>query len=313
MERGVDMKNILDTKQGVVCAAVLCNLLWGSAYPAIKIGYELFDITDNVFEKLFFAGLRFTLAGIMVLAASSVINKKIPVINKDNAGKIALTGLIYTALQYVFFYIGLSNTTGTNGSIVNSSTTFMALVAGYFVYRERLGLRKIVGAVIGFAGVIAVFVSDGISSVSLTGEGFILIAAACFVAGSMLSKWAASDTDAMTVTGYNLLIGGILLTVSGFAGGGTLTAVNTKGILVLLYLAFLSAAAFTLWTMLLKRRGVGSISVYNFIIPVSGTILSALIMHEDIFSLKYLISLVLVCAGIVLVNMEIKTNSKILK
>ena len=78
--------------------------------------------------------------------------------------------------------------------------------------------------------------------------------------------------------------------------------VSMGGIAVLVYLAFLSAAAFTLWTMLLKSHDVGSISVYNFIIPVSGTILSAVFMREDIFSVKYLISLVLVCLGIVLVN-----------
>ncbi|HIU57476.1 MAG TPA: DMT family transporter [Candidatus Ornithomonoglobus merdipullorum] len=296
------MRKFLDTKHGAVIAAVICNLLWGSAYPGIKIGYELFGITDSVSEKLLFAGLRFILAGIMVLAAAAVSGRRIPVMNKNNAGRIVITGLVYTALQYVFFYIGLSNTTGTNGSIVNSSTTFMALAAGYFFCGEKVGVKKLIGALIGFAGVITVFVSDGISSVSFTGEGFILIAAACFVAGSMLSKRAAADTDAMTVTGYNLLIGGAVLAAAGFIGGGMLGNVSMGGIAVLVYLAFLSAAAFTLWTMLLKSHDVGSISVYNFIIPVSGTILSAVFMREDIFSVKYLISLVLVCLGIVLVN-----------
>lgn len=296
------MKKILDSKLGIVLTAVFCNLLWGSAYPSIKIGYSLFDITDSVSEKLFFAGLRFAAAGIMVLAAAIVVNKKVPVLNRNNAGQITVIGLIYTALQYVFFYIGLSNTTGANGSIVNSSTTFMALAAGYFVYKEHVGIKKAIGAVIGFAGVLIVFLGNGIGGVSFTGEGFILIAAACFVAGSMLSKSAAASTDAMTVTGYNLLIGGLVLLVAGIAGGGVIDTVNTKGVLILIYLAFLSAAAFTLWTMLLKKTSVGSISVFNFIIPVSGTILSAVFMKENIYNLRYLVSLVLVCIGIVLVN-----------
>lgn len=296
------MKKILDSKLGIVLTAVFCNLLWGSAYPSIKIGYSLFDITDSVAQKLFFAGLRFAAAGIMVLAAAVAVNKKVPVLNRKNAAQITIIGLIYTALQYVFFYIGLSNTTGANGSIVNSSTTFMALAAGYFVYKEPVGLKKAVGAIIGFAGVLIVFLGNGIGGVSFTGEGFILIAAACFVAGSMLSKSATVSTDAMTVTGYNLLIGGLVLLVAGIAGGGVIDTVNTKGVLILIYLAFLSAAAFTLWTMLLKKSSVGSISVFNFIIPVSGTILSAIFMKENIYNLRYLISLVLVCIGIVLVN-----------
>lgn len=296
------MKKILDSKLGIVLTAVFCNLLWGSAYPSIKIGYSLFNITDSVAQKLFFAGLRFAAAGIMVLAAAVAVNKKVPVLNRKNAAQITIIGLIYTALQYVFFYIGLSNTTGANGSIVNSSTTFMALAAGYFVYKEPVGLKKAVGAIIGFAGVLIVFLGNGIGGVSFTGEGFILIAAACFVAGSMLSKSATVSTDAMTVTGYNLLIGGLVLLVAGIAGGGVIDTVNTKGVLILIYLAFLSAAAFTLWTMLLKKSSVGSISVFNFIIPVSGTILSAIFMKENIYNLRYLISLVLVCIGIVLVN-----------
>ncbi|MGM9937199.1 MAG: DMT family transporter [Candidatus Ornithomonoglobus sp.] len=302
------MKNILDKRWGIAAAAVICNLLWGSAYPGIKIGYELFNITDSVFQKMFFAGLRFVLAGIMVLAVSIPVNKRLPKLTRSNAGIIALTGLVYTACQYVFFYIGLSNTTGSNGSIVNSSTTFIALIAGHFVYKESVGIRKLAGAVIGFAGVIAVLISGGIGGFSFFGEGFILIAAVCFVFGSMISKRANRENDAMTVTGYNLLIGGLILLLAGLAGGGTLDSVTPGGIAVLLYLAFLSAAAFTLWTMLLGRAGVGSISSFNFIIPVSGTILSAIFMHENIFELRYAVSLGLVCIGILLVNLSEKRH-----
>lgn len=301
------MKGFLDKKYGIVITAIICNLLWGSAYPGIKIGYELFNITDSTAEKLFFAGLRFMIAGIMVLAVSIPIKKSVPKLTRTNAKEIVVIALIYTAMQYVFFYIGLSNTTGSNGSIVNSSTTFIALIAAHFIYKnEKITLAKGIGAVIGFTGVLVILLSDGVSGFSLTGDGFILIAAACFVAGSMLSKRAAVKSDSMTVTGYNLLIGGVVLTVAGIAGNGVLRTVNINGILILCYLAFLSAAAFTLWTMLLERTKVSTISVFNFIIPVSGTILSAIFMKENIADIRYLFSLVLVCAGIVIVNKEWK-------
>lgn len=305
------MKNILDKRWGIICAAIFCNLLWGSAYPGIKIGYELFGITDDLFQKLFFAGLRFVIAGIIVLAVSVPINKKIPKPDKNNIGIILLIAVVYTSLQYVFFYVGLSNTTGANGSIVNSSTTFIALIASHFIYEdEKITVRKAIGALVGFSGVVIVLISDGISGFSFTGEGFILIAAICFVAGSMLSKRAARDTDAMTVTGYNLFFGGIILLLAGVAGGGASVRITLSGIAVLAYLALLSSAAFTLWTMLLKRTGVGSISVFNFIIPVSGTLLSAVFMNEEIFEWKYPVSLLLVCIGIILVNYVRRDMSK---
>ncbi len=297
-----------DKKYSIVLPAIFCNLLWGSAYPGIKIGYELFNITDSVPQKLFFAGLRFALAGIMVLLAAIPVNRRLPSLRRDNIGIISVTALIYTALQYLFFYIGLSNTTGTNGSIVNSTTTFMALVASRLVYKKRIGAVKIFGTLIGFCGVVTVLFSGSTGSFSLTGEGFILIAALCFVAGSMISKKAAAGSDAMTVTGYNLLIGGVILLISGIFGKGYDLPVSAGGTLVLLYLAFLSAAAFTIWTALLKKTGIEKISVYNFIIPVSGTILSAVFMKENIFNIHYLVSLLLVCVGIITVNYEKKQN-----
>ncbi|MCH5213497.1 MAG: EamA family transporter [Oscillospiraceae bacterium] len=299
-----------NTKYKISGAAILCNLLWGSAYPGIKIGYELFNITDSVPQKLFFAGLRFVLAGIMVLFVSIPVNKRLPRLDRNNIGIITITGVIYTAMQYVFFYIGLSNTSGSNGSIVNSTTTFMAIIVAKIFFKERIGLMKALGTLIGFAGVIVILSSGSAGGFSFHGEGFILIAAMCFVAGSLISKKAAASSDAMTATGFNLLIGGVILLFSGLVSGGRLVTISAGGILVLLYLAFLSAAAFTIWTFLLKEVSVGRISIFNFLIPVSGTILSAIFMKENIWDIHYLVSLILVCAGICLVNHENKSFMK---
>ena len=300
MERA---KRLLTNPVSVALLAVFCNLLWGSAYPAIKSGYALFQITDDLFSKLLFAGLRFMLASVLVLLVSGVRQRRFPVVRRGGWRWVLLMALIYTALQYVFFYIGLSNTTGTNGSIVNSTTTFMAVILAHFLYPDdRLTLRKLVGVVLGFGGVLFVTAGGGSAGFAFLGEGFILIAAACFVIGSVLSKRTAQLTDAMDATGYNLLLGGAVLTLAGWLGGGRLAAATPAGLLVLGYLAVLSAMAFTLWTMLLKYNPIGKISVYNFIIPVSGTLLSALFLHENIWDWRYLVSLVLVCAGIVIVN-----------
>lgn len=297
------MKKIFTNPVYVTLLAILCNVLWGSAYPAIKIGYELFNISDNVFDKLAFAGIRFITAGAMVLMLSAAANRKFPLIKRQTVPYAALMAVIYTAVQYIFFYVGLSHTTGTNGSIVNSTQTFLAVILAHFIYKDdKLSLRKIIGSVLGFSGVLLVTLSGGTAGFKPNGEGFILIAALAFVIGSVISKIAAKNDNPMNVTGYNLFFGGWILAAMGFLGGGRLGALTAGGFINILYLAFLSAAAFTIWTMLLRYNPIGRISIYNFIIPVSGTIFSALFLGENIWDLKYLISLALVASGIIIVN-----------
>lgn len=297
------MKKLLTNPVYVVIFAIICNVLWGSAYPGIKSGYALFNITDSLFTKILFAGIRFSAAGFIVLVYSAVANRKIPVIRKKDLSSVLLVSLVYTVCQYMFFYVGLSNTSGTNGSIVNSTSTFMAVIIAHFVYPDdKLNLRKVLGFILGFSGVLFVTVGGGHGSFTFFGEGFVMIAALCFVIGSVLIKKFASEVEAAAMTGYNMLIGGIVLIAIGVIGGGRFEVVTGKGIAVLTYLSFLSAAAYTLWSALLAYNPVGKISVYNFIIPISGTILSAVFLKENIFNWRYLVSLAMVCTGIIIVN-----------
>lgn len=65
------MKDRLQNKGLVLALATLCCLLWGSAYPAVKIGYVLFDI-DTTGAQVLFAGYRFSLAGIITWLITSL-------------------------------------------------------------------------------------------------------------------------------------------------------------------------------------------------------------------------------------------------
>ena len=82
------------------------------------------------------------------------------------------------------------------------------------------------------------------------------------------------------------------------------SSIEFGGILLLFYMAFISAAAFSLWTILLTYHDMGKVTVYNFMIPVFGTILSAVFLGDDLWNPYILSSLPLVCAGIWLVNRE---------
>lgn len=307
------MEKIFKDKRAVVMAAVFCNLLWGSAYPGIKIGYKLFAIPSDPFSQMVFAGVRFFLAGAVVLCVSTFVLKKSPVIKRTNIFAVIKIAVVYTFFQYLFFYVGLSHTSGANGSIVNSSSTFMAVVAAHFAYKnDKINARKIIGCIVGFAGVLVVAFSGSHVGFNFPGEGFIMIAALCFAIGGIFIKNLSSSEDTFTISAYNMIIGGALLIVVGLIGGGRISTVSLTGVFVMCYLVFLSACAYSLWALLLKYNPVGKISVYNFIIPVAGTILSAVFLGENIMDWRYFAALLLVCAGIIIVNAAtVKKNKHI--
>ncbi|WP_233834446.1 DMT family transporter [Paraburkholderia sp. ZP32-5] len=290
----------------LVMVATLCCLLWGSSYPAIKIGYALLDITQkDIPSKLIFAGYRFVLAGLFLLILAVLLKKPIFKLNLRNGGQLMLLGFTQTAIQYVFFYIGLAYTTGVRGSILNSTTTFFSVLLAHFIYQnDRISPRKAAGCLLGFVGVMVVNFGDGLFDFAFTllGEGFIVIAAFVLSAASIYGKRISQSMDVMVMTGYQLGFGGAVLLVAGYTTGGAPGAFTPASIALLGYLALLSSAAFTLWSLLLKFNQVGKVTVFNFLVPVFGTALSAICLNENIMELKNLVALVLVCGGIWLVT-----------
>lgn len=304
----MEKKSLLQKPIVILPLAVLSTLLWGSAYPVVKIGYQIFGIGENaVFNKLLFAGVRFALAGVLVLVASWVVQKRFPLPQKEAVRDIAALGFVQTAVQYLFFYIGLSHTTAMKSAIINATAAFMAILLAHFLYKDdRLTLRKGAGCLLGFAGVVLINLDGGFGGgFALNGEGFLILAAASFAVGSIISKQAAAKEDSMVVTGWQLLIGGMVLVIVGFLGGAKLAIPSAQAFWLLAYLAFLSSVAFTLWTVLLKNNSVGKISVYNFLTPVFGVLLSVILLGEA-FDWKIMLALAAVCTGILIVNLPQK-------
>ena len=303
-------KNFLQRGPIIILLALFCTILWGTAYPAVKIGYELFAIDSaNDFGKLLFAGLRFTLAGLMTLAVSVILQKKLVIPQRQHWRGIALLGLVQTTGQYIFFYLGLSNTTGVKGSILYALATFFVVIFAHFLFPDdKMNLQKILGCCIGFVGVLLItFDGTGLGGgFAFTGEGFIMLSTLSSALGALISRGVAQGQDPVVVTGYQLTGGGLILIFIGLIGHGHFDSVTAPGILLLLYMAFLSAAAFTVWTMLLKYNPASKIAVYNFLIPIFGTTFSVMFLNESIFNLRSLLALILACAGIYIVNKEFK-------
>jgi len=291
----------------VLLFSVLCTLLWGSAFPCIKIGYGLFGLsTGDIPGKLVFAGIRFLAAGIIVLAINLFQTKKLMRPNRSNIKGILLVSIFQSILEYIFFYISMSHTTGVKGSIIDASGFFFVVILAHIFYKnDKLTFKKIAGCIIGFLGIIIINM-NGLSasdfSFTFLGDGFMILAALFFAIGSVISKNVCQKADAAMVTGYQLGIGGLVLTIIGLSFGGSLKQILLPGILLLIYMAFLSAIAFTLWTTLTKYNKISKIAVYNFLTPVFGTLLSSLFLGENLFTWTNLFALLLVCIGIYVVN-----------
>ncbi|EGT4253950.1 DMT family transporter [Citrobacter amalonaticus] len=293
-------------KNVVWLSAAFCCLLWGSAYPAIKSGYEIFQIAaDDIPSKIVFAGYRFLFAGLLLLLLAMAQRKPIGRLSSRQFRQLTLLGVTQTSLQYIFFYIGLAFTTGVKGSIMNATGTFFSVLLAHFIYQnDKLSYNKTLGCILGFAGVMVVNFNSGLLDFSFTlaGDGSIVLAAFILSAATLYGKRLSQTVDPTVMTGYQLGIGGLVLVIGGYVFGGTLAVHGLASVAILGYLTLLSSVAFALWSILLKYNRVGMIAPFNFLIPVSGAVLSAIFLGENILEWKYAIALVLVCSGIWWVN-----------
>ena len=287
--------------------ALICCMLWGSAYPCIKIGYGMFAVgAEDVASQILFAGCRFSLAGVLAILLGSVAARKILIPKRTSWGKVLILCMMQTVLQYLFFYIGLARTTGVKASIIEGVNVFCAiLVASLLFHQETLNGRKIIGSIIGFAGVVLVNLTGGGLDLGFTflGEGFIFLSAVAYAFSSACMKIFSRDENPVALSGWQFLIGGLIMVLCGFAAGGRLTVWTGKGAALLLYMAMISAVAYSLWGILLKYNPVSKVAVFGFMNPVCGVILSAVLLGEtDSLSVMSVAALVLVCMGIYIVN-----------
>ena len=294
--------------------AFVCCFLWGSAFPGIKIGYELWNIEQQETWRIIrFAGLRFFLAGVLVILFGSVIQKRLLIPRKDEWPKIILLSLFQTIGQYVFFYEGLAHTTGVNSAVVDSLTAFFAIIIAACVMKmEKLTTGKILGCVFGFAGVLLINITPEGFSFRPLGDGLIALSALCYGVSSSLIKKYSAEHDTVLFSGYQFAFGGFVMAALGQAGivvtgerstGGIASGEMTAAVMILVYLALVSSVAYTLWGILLRTNDVSRISIFGFMTPVIGVILSALLLGEaGTLGVKHILSLVLISIGIVVVN-----------
>ncbi len=301
-------KNVL-TKTPVVCAlAILCCILWGSATPSIKKGYEAFAIAANdTASQILFAGMRFVLAGFLTILFGSIISKKALIPRKKSIAPILKLALVQTVLQYVFFYIGHAHTSGVKAAIINGSGVFLAIIFAVVIFRyEKMTWLKLLACIMGFSGIIIINLTGSGFDMNLTfaGEGAILVSAVAYALSSGMIKKYSQDENPVVLSGYQFFLGGLAMSIAGFIAGGRVTGFTVTSTALLIYLAMISSVAYTVWGILLKYNPVGKVAVFGFTNPIFGVLLSAIFLGErsQAFGLRGIIALALVSIGIFVIN-----------
>jgi len=312
----MEKHKIFADKYYVTLLSVFCCILWGSAFPVLKIGFKELNLNgDDIYSKMLFAGLRFLIAGVLVCIFYILMYKDFPKIKKNDLSKLFVFGILGTTLQYFFFYNGLANTTGIKASVIASSGTFFTIILAHYWYKDdKMNFRKILGLILGFIGIIIVNWSKNDSTVNLfdfkfVGEGFLLLTGLASALSTLYGKKISSQMNPVIANCYQLCLGSIVLILIGLIGGkGFFLVFTLKAFILLIYSAFLSAISFTLWYTMLKYNKASEVAIYKFLVPVFGSILSVIFIGE-IFTIQVIEGMVLASLGIYLVNKKKVDNN----
>lgn len=310
--------------------SLTCAVLWGWAFPLLKLGFAEFGITaEMTASKMVYAGLRFTFAGLLILLVSAVLRKDFRVKIAGQAGNdapsatsspsspsspaptghlkpwlyILAFALMNTTLHYAFFYVGMSHSVAARASILNSMGTFiLVILACLFFESDKFTLKKIIGVAIGITGIFALnFGNKADGGFSWMGDGMIFLNTMCSAIAGLMTRGLSKRVDVFVGTGYALSIGGFLLLLPGFLAGGALPRVTFTGIAILLALVSISTIGFSIYNKLISCNPVGKVAVFNSLIPVVGTLTSCLCLGEA-FQWNYLLAATLAAIGIYLIN-----------
>ena len=284
-------------KRAMICPALLVMFLWGSLFPAVKLGYQAYGIVTTG-DILFFAGVRFTICGGVICLYSLFRNKESFRPVKQSILPILLSGLFAIILHYSFTYAGLQLTDSSKTAILKQvGTLFYVCFSALFFKDDRLTVKKLAGVILGFVGIIAINISsEGVAF--QIGDALIIAASFCTVFSNVISKKVFQKVEPITATGCSQPFGGIVLLSVGKALGGRMTfAINSSSV-IMVYICLASIFGYCIWFTIVKNGELSRLFIIKFAEPVFASICGAVLLGEDIFRIQYMIAFILIAAGI---------------
>ena len=293
------MKNLFSN---TVFLAIVACLLWSSAFVGVKIGLQY----HTPFQ---FAGVRFFISGIMLYLFFGSFSKYWKQVF-ENWKFIALISGLQTVVQYMLFYAGINMLPASVAAmIIGSSPLFISVVSHFSFHNDKMDWLKTLSIVLAILGVAVISFGSGKlpigMQVSLLGVALLLMNNVVSGFSNVIIAKKPANISPVVMSSASLFFGGIgLMIISIPVEGYGLESPTTEYYVALGWLSFLSAAAFSIWFSLLRRPGVkvSILNIWKFLIPVSGAILSWLILPDESPNLTSLIGMALIAAALLIMN-----------
>lgn len=211
-------------------------------------------------------------------------------------------GLFSIVLHYGFTYMGLSSSDGSKTALIKQLGALLYVCFAFLFFKdEKFSVLKIVGAVVGFGGIVAInYDPQGIRFSA--GDILAILASVCLVIANIISKKTAENNSPYWITGISQLTGGAILLVMAVALGAKLPVFTLYSTAVFAYICTASVISYTLWYYVLKNNSLSKMFIIKFLEPLFACVFSAVLLGEDIFKIQYLAAFVLICLGIILGN-----------
>ena len=192
-------------------------------------------------------------------------------------------------VNYSLFYLGLQLVPGALGAVIAGSQPLVtALLAALLHEGDKLTGKKVVTIICGITGVILISAGRQVfrfgTTMELVGVGMILIANIALSLGNIIVSLRSRGINPFVLSSSALFSGGLILwLISIPVEGFPAEPFPIDYWLILLWLSFMAACAFSIWFKLLQRPGVkvSELNLWKFIIPVAGAILSWLLVPDE--------------------------------
>ena len=279
-------------------------MLWGSLFPMVKLGFREFHV-ESTADILLFAGLRFVICGAVICIFAAIKDKASYRPASGAILPILLSGLFAIVLHYSLTYLGLNlikqNASSETALIKQVGALLYVCFSFLFIKGDRPTVKKIIAALIGFLGIVALNISaDGFAFEP--GHALILGASFCTVFSNVISKKVFEKVEPITATGVSQLFGGLVLLVAGLAMGGRVRFAWNASLLIMLYICLASIFSYCIWYAVLKKSELSRLFIIKFSEPIFACIFGAIILGENIWKIQYLAAFILICGSIWISN-----------
>jgi drug/metabolite transporter (DMT)-like permease len=280
----------------------LC-IIFGSNAVAVKIAFSGIGVFTS-------AAIRFGIASVAIFTWARITGQTV-ILKKGQIHQVLIFSLLFT-IQLSLFYLGLSKSNASRGTLLSNLVPFFILfLAHFFIPGDRITMKKFLGIVLGFAGVIFMFIDEeAVQAGFRTGDMIILCAVSIWSCATVYLKRIIGTFSPFQVVMYsNLFSVPLFLTAALLWDQKMIFELNAPVVGAMVYQSFVTASfGFVAWNTMLKKYGAVSLHSFMFIMPIAGVALGGLVLDEPI-SLKILLALVFIVFGILVVHGHAKKEA----